>query len=219
MLRLLAVTDGREGGGHHHAFHTGFAKAQHTKRPLAGNDQLVLVLRDRWRKGRGHVQRVFAARDGVRPAGVFFQVGDGKRQAFARLGAPLPLREALRPPRARLANGRPHVVAGGQQLQDAMAPHKSRAARYKNFRHRRFLCVPLASQETSGVTIIENGRGKKGTPGECRIRIVDRVIAGGLRFCFGAGLRIDLPSAPGRPDVQVLAMGISAAGRVSIEKL
>ncbi len=85
-LRRMAIANGTEGGGKHHAPDAGVAcGTEHTQSPFAGgDDQLILVFGSAGRQRRCHVQHVVAASDSLRPAGVVFQIGDEEGETVAR---------------------------------------------------------------------------------------------------------------------------------------
>ena len=78
------------------------------------------------------MKHVVAAIDRIAPAGILRQVGGEERKRLSRRRAALAQhREHVAVP-VRMAHGGPHVVAGGQQLQDGMHPDKTRPARNQN---------------------------------------------------------------------------------------
>ncbi len=127
--RLAAAGDRGDRGGDDDSLDPGVeGGAQDPQRALARrHDQLVGVLRLHRREGRGDVEHVVAAGDGLGPAVVGEQVGGEHREPLAGVdlrgdrGAHLALA-------GEVADGRAHRVALAQQLDDAPAAEESRAA-------------------------------------------------------------------------------------------
>ncbi len=133
----MAITDRRKRRGQHYALDAGVARgAQHAERPFArGNDQLVLVLGYRLGKRRRHVQHVFAAGDGLRPTRVVFEIGGKESQTFARFGAARLQHGAHVVLALQAPNRGTHLMARGQELQDAVGADKTGAAGNQNCAH------------------------------------------------------------------------------------
>ncbi len=87
------------------------------------------------------MQHVLAAGDGFRPARVVFEIGGDEGQAIARLGAAF-LQHGAHVALALQAPHRgAHLMARGQELQDAMAADEARPAGHQNCAHFRLLIV------------------------------------------------------------------------------
>ena len=130
LLLRMAVADRGERGGQHHAAHAGIARgAQHAQCAVArGDDQFVLVLRDRFRERRGDVQHEIAAGSRFLPAFAGSQVGGEEAQAFAGIGAVRAQQFAHAGFAAGVAHGGAHLVPGLQQLQQRMAADEAGTA-------------------------------------------------------------------------------------------
>src|SRR6201996_1128804 len=142
-LRGMAIADGSERRGEHHAPDAGVAcGAEHTQSPFAGgDDQLILIFGSARRQRRCDVQHVVAASDSVRPSGVVFQISDNEGEAVARFlcttyqqhGADIGF--AL-----ERADRGAHPVARFKKLQAAVCADEARAAGYEDEFVRHSLC-------------------------------------------------------------------------------
>ena len=107
------------------------------------HDQVVLVFGHGRRQGRCHVQHIFATRHGLRPARVAAKISGDEGQAITRRGAAFLQQRAQVALALQAAHGGAHLMARGQQLQDAMAADEARPAGDQDCADRR---LPLRFQ-------------------------------------------------------------------------
>ena len=139
----MAVADGGEGRGQHHAFDTRVAgDTEHAESAVTGrNDQLIFVLGESRREGRGDVQHVIAAGDRLEPASITFQIGGKEGEAVHCVvgHAALFQHGADAGFTVQVTDGSADAVAGVEKLEDGVTRNEAGAARHQYGRHRESL--------------------------------------------------------------------------------